>query len=247
MFSQTDVDTYQFIRGTDLKRRETAFATIYLNTATGDVHVVERWFYTFTVAAGQAAWTDDEKNNFHYALTSAVGATWDSQPPFANSTDPIVQQFLSFIRKAHNVRIGVSGANAFAFCYASQGLDIDFDIVLTSNNPHWRVTLQKIPATSNSRSNVNWDSRHIELFSQDNSPGGACQDPPAAQCATGFVTTPHEFGHTLLKDDEYTAGSPSRADLQSIMNIGTIVRPRHLSFITSQLNTMLPGCSFRAA
>jgi hypothetical protein len=65
MFNQTDVDTYQFIRGTDLKRRETAFATIYLNTATGDVHVVERWFYNFTVAPGQTAWTDDEKNNFH--------------------------------------------------------------------------------------------------------------------------------------------------------------------------------------
>ena len=105
MSDQNDVDTYKFIRGTDLKHRETAFSTIYLNTTNGYVHVVERWFYTFTVAAGLTPWTHDEKLAFHYALASAIGATWDSQTPLGSSSDPTVQQFLNLIRKISNVRI----------------------------------------------------------------------------------------------------------------------------------------------
>ena len=65
MFTQNDVDTYKFIRGNDFKHRETLWATIYLNTTNGTVHVVERWHYTFTQAHGIAAWTDDEKSSFH--------------------------------------------------------------------------------------------------------------------------------------------------------------------------------------
>jgi hypothetical protein len=247
MFTQNDIDTYQFIRGTDLKKRETLWSTIYLNTSEGNVHVVERWVYDFTVATGLAPWTDDEKSSFHSALSAAVTGTWDSQTPVGNSSDPTVQQFLNLIRKANNIRIGVSGSNPLAQRFSGKGLDIDFEIVLTSSHPQWHVTLQKVPATSTARSEVNWDTRRIHLHSLDNASGGACQLGRNAPCVTtGFVTSPHEFGHTLLDDDEYTVGARSRSDLTSIMNIGTQVRPRHLSFITGQLNQMVPGCTFRA-
>ncbi|HLK66195.1 MAG TPA: hypothetical protein VKU19_22325 [Bryobacteraceae bacterium] len=246
MFTQNDIDTYQFIRGTDLKHRETAWSKIYLDTTHGKVHVVQRWQYSFTVAHGMTAWTDDEKLSFHYALSSAVTGTWDSQTPLPNSSDPTVQDFINLVRKVSNVRIGVTGLAPFAKQFAGKGLDIDFDIVLTGSNPHWHVTLEKVPSTSQSRANVNWDSRRIHLFSIDNSPSGACQNGRNAACTTGFVTTPHEFGHTMLNDDEYTVGARSRSDLKSIMNIGNEVRPRHYSFIAGQLNHMVPGCTFRA-
>jgi hypothetical protein len=249
MFDQNDVDTYQFIRGKDLKRRETLWSTIYLDTTGGNVHVVQRWFYEFTVAPGLTPWTDDEKANFHYALTSAVGATWDSQTPLGSSSDPTVQQFLNLIQKAGNVRIAVGGAGAFAQSFSSRGLDIDFDIVLTSSHPHWHVRLHKVPPPppTDASANVDWNARRIRLTSQENLTSQACQSGRGAPCAQGFVSSTHEFGHTLLNPDEYKPGSPSRPDLQSIMNIGTLVRPRHLSFITNQLSTMVPGCHFRAA
>ena len=141
----------------------------------------------------------------------------------------------------------MQGNNSFAQTFAAKGLDVDFDIVLTNSHPHWRVTLQKVSATTASRAFVDWDARTIQFFSQDNSPKTVTQDGRGAQTASGFVTTPHEFGHTLLADDEYTVGAPSRADLQSIMNIGGQVRPRHFKFITHQLNMMQPGCVFTAA
>jgi hypothetical protein len=245
MFDQNDVDTYQFVLSTDLVRRETSWCTIYLNTTSGNVHVVQRWLYQFTVAPGLPPWTDDEKTNFHYALTSAVGGTWDSQTPVGNSPDPIVQQIINLLRKPSNVRIGVSGTGAVAQRFSSTGLDVDFDIVLTSTSPQWRVTLQKL--TQWAHSQVDWTARTIQLNSLGNNPRGACQAGPGAACVpTGFVTNRHEFGHTLQNDDEYTVSSPSRSDLGSIMNIGTGVRPRHLSFVTTQLNSMVPGCVFRA-
>jgi hypothetical protein len=181
-------------------------------------------------------------------LTSAVGATWDSQAPLGTSSDPTVQQFLTLIQKAGNVRIAVGGTGSFAQHFSASGLDIDFDIVLTSAHPHWRVELRKVPPTDTTLANVDWNARRILLTNLKNDPTSACQLGRNAPCVTsGFVPTPHEFGHTLLNDDEYTVSSPSRPDLQSIMNIGTQVRPRHLSFITSQLNSMVPGCVFRAA
>jgi hypothetical protein len=60
------------------------------------------------------------------------------------------------------------------------------------------------------------------------------------------VISAHEFGHTLKADDEYYPGDRRRADLTSIMNIGTEVRQRHYAFIVGQLNHMAPGCVFRA-
>jgi hypothetical protein len=84
------------------------------------------------------------------------------------------------------------------------------------------------------------------LFSQDNQPSAAQQQGRNPASNNNFVTTPHEFGHTLIADDEYTAFSRHRPDVRSIMNIGSEIRPRHLSFIAQQLSRMLPGCRFTA-
>ncbi len=87
----------------------------------------------------------------------------------------------------------------------------------------------------------------MRLHSNLNRKATAEQEGPNAARARGFVASPHEFGHTMMAEDEYTVSSPSRRDLESIMNIGTQVRPRHYAFITQQLNLMMPGCRFWAA
>jgi hypothetical protein len=48
----------------------------------------------------------------------------------------------------------------------------------------------------------------------------------------------------LRRPDEYLRGSRFLDDANSLMNIGTEVRARHLGWVRDQLNQMLPNCTF---
>lgn len=61
---------------------------------------------------------------------------------------------------------------------------------------------------------------------------------------SGVRAIPHEFGHTLLNLDEYKAASPFLNDSDSLMNIGSHIRSRHLQLIVHTLNQLMPNLVF---
>jgi hypothetical protein len=61
-----------------------------------------------------------------------------------------------------------------------------------------------------------------------------------------FRVAPHEFGHTLGRLDEYKPDSPDYADINSLLNVGRHLRPRHLQLVAAGLESMVPGCKFVA-
>ena len=60
-----------------------------------------------------------------------------------------------------------------------------------------------------------------------------------------FFVAPHEFGHTLGYGDDYLSNRYFR-DAGSVMNIGRMVRPRHLALVVEAVHKMVPRCKFVA-
>jgi hypothetical protein len=246
LFDANETDIHDFILPNLFRKRRTPNFTIYLDLNSGSVHILSRWRYHFSLATGQPAWTDAEKSDFHWALKSNVWKDWNSSTPLAPPTSEQDRQFRQLIADPNNVRFAVSGTSNFARAHATTGVDVDFEIISVSNHAHWQVNVRKVAPGAGGRSEVDWNTHHIHLYSVDNDPSAAQQEGPNPASTSTFVTTPHEFGHTLLADDEYTRGSRHRPDVNSIMNIGHEIRPRHLAFIAGQLNHMLPNTRFVA-
>ena len=97
---------------------------------------------------------------------------------------------------------------------------------------HWEVHVKKIKPGTFATSSVSPLTGHVNLDSEDlayrNKLGGGRQ--------RGLV---HEFGHMLGLPDEYKVGSPHSADVQSIMNAGEALRPRHDSVYVRWLDDVL--------
>jgi hypothetical protein len=85
----------------------------------------------------------------------------------------------------------------------------------------------------------------INVSKSDTDPTKVRQDGKGAAKSDDFYYLPHEFGHAIgYGVDEYEVGAIARKDVDSLMNIGKEIRPRHLAFIKAQLNTMLKGVKF---
>lgn len=81
------------------------------------------------------------------------------------------------------------------------------------------------------------ESTHqIELDTADLAPRQAGNAVSAS--TNRFVTPPHGFSHTITNPDEYNLGSPHLKDTNSLVNIGNIVRGRHLHLVVDALNGM---------
>lgn len=116
--------------------------------------------------------------------------------------------------------------------------------LLNITRPHWNVRVKKLAAGQFEHSTVTWDSRQIRLIKSAVETRSACNNAAPRVCSDQFTSVPHEFGHMLRRPDEYLRGSRFLDDANSIMNIGTEVRTRHLSWVRDQLNQMLPNCTF---
>ncbi len=254
MFSQEEADTYACLRPHTVKAKDTIFGKIYIHLEDGLVSFHQRWRYHFILdqtfgkhAAKASPWTDDEERDFHYAAESIIWKFWNSRRTLPGSSDPTTQQFIDLINKHSGISFSVSGDGEFAQKFAGRQLPIEFDALITQKRPHFNVNVKKmLPGRELAlRSNVDWGSLTINVAKNDTDRSPAQQDGKGAARTDDFYTLPHEFGHAVgYGFDEYEVGATARKDIDSLMNIGKEIRPRHLAFIKAQLNTMLKGVKF---
>jgi hypothetical protein len=241
-FNEDELNVYEFLKPGVVAQKRTPFGIIYLGLETGDVHIIQRWRYSFRPPAGQPDWTHQQKAELHHKFKSEIWTFWNSRRPTPPSGDPVTNQLLQLLNSHNRVLFNVSGTSAFARKFNSVGIPITFNVLLSIATPHWRINIGPLPRGQ--RTNVDWDRHIISFDPADLQPTAACTAARAPVCRPDFQTMPHEFGHTLMVDDEYNRGSRHLADTTSIMNIGDQVRPRHLIVILRQLNTMLANTRF---
>lgn len=206
--------------------RETNWCSIDIDTALGRVFLQERWQYQWLVAAGQTAWTLEQKRNFHNRADRAIWAAWSNR-----------------------IKLRAAGASPFATRFNHRDIPINVDIRWVTARPHWNVNVTKIAPGAFATSSVQWTARIITLDSNDTNlrtfTGAAAGRPTTTQ-----MPVAHEFGHALGntsvlgRGDEYVAGSTNVADNASIMNVGHGLRVRHFRTIIGELDQMIPGTTF---
>lgn len=199
------------------------WGTVDLDTTTGRIFVQEDWYYAWSLFPPVTqSWTHAEKQHFHHLADNWIWRVW-----------------------SNHLHLKVIGNAPFP----SRRVPVNFDIRWRTHLPaNWTVLAWKVPPgstpTNPIRSSVDWDNYIINLSSSDTGESDAGND--GGQSTKKFVTAPHEFGHTMRLPDEYNAGAPHLFDDHSIMNIGRIVKGRHLIELTKTLNKMLPGVRFTA-
>jgi len=211
--------------------RDSNWGTIDIVVHEHRVFFQQRWLYQWHVAAGQPAWTHQERREFHAQVDRDVWRSWSNR-----------------------VTLRATGHHAVA-----DGRDwpINLDVRWVTAHPHFTVSVMKIaPGTPSPRSAVDWHARRIRLDTGDSRTHSACTYATPATprvCRPGFRTVPHEVGHAfgnvpqVGEGDEYTAASAHLADTASIMNIGTELRRRHFHAILGEMNRMIHGVTWRVA
>ncbi len=167
-----------------------------------------------------SAWTYHERRNFHAQADSVIWRSWSAQ-----------------------VTLQASGSSELARRLAQSPIPVNFDIRWVLSDPHWTVTVTKIPAGHFKGSYVLWKARRISLDTED-----------TVVRRTGKTTTQlpvaHEFGHaigntrTLRRGDEYKKGHTHYADKTAMMNVGDELRKRYFRTLIEELNEMIPGVTF---
>jgi hypothetical protein len=216
--------------------RKLNWCEIDLDTNTGAVFIQLRWQYVWAVQGALPAWTLQQKRHFHNSADRAIWASWSNR-----------------------VTLSVAGTSSFARAFATRPVTVELDVRWVTNNPHWTVTVTKIPANATATSSVQWTAHTITLDSNDIVPRERCvpaAGPPATPGGSGpmacFKQIPvaHEFGHAagntgvLNRGDEYNAGHANEADATSMLNIGNELRNRHFTTILEELNRMVPNTTF---
>lgn len=204
--------------------KELPWCVIDIDTTEGRVFLQERWKYTWMVRPPLRDWTLEEKRAFHNRADRSIWAAWSNR-----------------------ARLNATGTSDFARRFNTRGVPINLDIRWVTSNEHWNVTVWKIPENELRISNVNWNTRAIELDTNDfntrvfnHSTGTTTRQVPVA----------HEFGHAvgntavLNRGDEYKNTSPHANDHGSILHSGNQLRDRHFTTIIEELNRMIPNTTF---
>jgi hypothetical protein len=114
-------------------------------------------------------------------------------------------------------------------------------VLWASSDEHWNVTVQKIAQGLWAESSVNWQTREIELDTND--------FDTVVRRSFKQIPIVHEFGHAIgysrMNDpawgDEYRTTS---TDSTSRMHLGSEMRPRFFGQILRELDTMIPDTRF---
>jgi hypothetical protein len=203
---------------------DTNWALLTIDPDAGRVTVLERWGYQWVTAPGVAAWQPAEQTDFHKKVAQQISTTFNG------------------------VQLTLTGSAAV--CQKYSKLPLVFDIGWSLEQfKHWTVFARKMPAGSTPLSfisNVVPSTRTINIDTGDFASYNVCN--AAGQCRN-FNALPHEFVHTLAGTagtnvDEYNAGSPFLADTDSVLNVGSQLRGRHLAVILGELNKMITDCTF---
>lgn len=121
-------------------------------------------------------------------------------------------------------------------------LKLEFEIQIAGFMfDHWEITVKKTPPGAVFRSFVRPGMKDVTLTENDN---GITVRNVRAKGGFKQVTSAHEFGHMLGLDDEYGVlfgGVKGSFDTEynSIMNIGSDVKKRHMNHLIIWLNKAL--------
>lgn len=211
--------------------KELPWGKLVVDLITGRVHLTQRWEWTWLqMPAGPHThagpnWSPREKVGFRASVVSQINQLWNRK-----------------------VRFHVAGSSDFSKKFGGIALPMVFLIAdAKSDDRHWSVSAYK-DADPKDRSYVDNPGRKIVFYRVNLPLHNVCLDKvnegDAEVCTTNgsFSTPAHEYGHTIGNDDEYTATSPNRSDKESIENIGTHIRERHLAAVLTELNTLIPDC-----
>ncbi|WP_264857553.1 hypothetical protein, partial [Capnocytophaga catalasegens] len=190
---------------------------IYLEEYRQIILIRQKWKYNWFNERNTTSWTLSEKRDFHNKVDSIIWKTWGGQ-----------------------YKIKAIGNSVFAQKYKNKVFTINFDIQWVIQNPHWNVNVRKITKNTYYRSNVRWNSREINLDTEDTKIRKEIKQIPVG----------HEFGHTIgyLYDEyhqDFTLNRGFKFDQKSIMNIGMELRDRHLEYMISELNTIYSNTRFQ--
>lgn len=211
--------------------KELPWGKLVIDLITGRVHLTQRWQWTWLqMPAGPH---------------TPAGPNWDRREKIQYQTGVVYE--ISQKWNGGKAQFHVAGNSDFSKKFGGIALPMVFLIIDAKADPHWNVSAFK-DADSDDRSYVDIPGRKIVFYKAASLGRDACQEkvnPTDAEvCTTDHSFSPpaHEFGHTLGNDDEYTATSPNRSDKESIENIGTHIRARHLTSVLDELNKMIPDC-----
>jgi hypothetical protein len=205
---------------------DSEWARIEIDDGPGRVTVLERWGYQWTQAPGASAWTLDEQQAFHSTLVDQLRTTFSGVSLTLKGTAPLCKKY-----KTMTIRFDVGWA--------------------LEEFKHWTVFVRKMPPRSTPTTYISYVDPPARTVYLDSADVGVYTAVNAAGQSRPFRVLPHEFVHTLTGTvlsnfDEYGVGSPHLSDTDSILNLGSLLRPRHLTVILKQLNTMVPHCTFAA-
>lgn len=171
--------------------------------------------FQFDDSGDGGAWSQAEKNNFAHGFVNAVVGAWSEK--FRITTTSTVP-----VECARNVGV------VFEFPYYIDGWHSDDD---------FELSVKKIPAGIFNTSTCGYSIGNTYLDSED-------LTSVSKGASTGQRAAVHEFGHMLGLRDEYAAADDNphhTGDVDSIMNAGETVRPRHYApfagWLTAQFAT----------
>lgn len=207
----------------------------------GNVHVTVRIAFAFEsgtpdpgASAAEYEWTEEEKQAWKDNFTQSVETTWSGQHQFqCLESDPELNTEVTW----QDLQPGVS-----------------VSMIHDDANPHFNLTIHKIPSGAFARSSVSRPRRDdngdvaqagvVTLDSEDMRPTRKKTSPDGMK-QRGAV---HEFGHMIGLQDEYTSsasrvGNTTRQGTSkgmspnaSIMSGGEVVQQAHYSSILAGLN-----------
>lgn len=175
-------------------------------------------------------WTLAEKRAFHHKCDSLI---W--------------QNF------SRNVKICATGNSEFALRNKNTVFTMYFDIRWVLANGHWKIQVKKVPTYFESlmAEYVNTSQRTMVLV--HNIATLPVLNSPSLDKKARVASVLHEFGHTLINDDEYSyehgrsrdlPPSPYVKDVYGLMNIGNQLRKRYFDEVIVWMNTMIPDTKF---
>ncbi len=197
------------------------------DTNQSSITVRSNWFYEWCVWPGlNFNWSGSDKTSVHNTFEHQIMSAWSKRFKFK-----------------------VSGSGPFATKYTKSGISLDFDVKrVIAGRRHWNVRIWKLPPNVPDASRQYMDAwpmvkpkRHYIILN----------DKSISRISP--VTVAHEFGHIIFADDEYWQSSPFLNDTVSLMNVGTIIRGRHLYGLERSLEAITrwkfndPTVSFQIA
>lgn len=199
---------------------------LHIEESRSTILIQQKWKYSWLNALGTSSWTYAEKQNFHKKVDNLIWNSW-----------------------GNHFEVKVQGTSDFAKKHVKTRWNVNFDIEWALHTEHWKVNVKKIIKGNTATSAVKWNSNEINIDSED------IYKRKIPRGDKNYYQYPivHEFGHARgnsifassgMHGDEYNSSSSHFSDNKSVMNVGNELRDRHIDFILSELNTMIPNTTF---